>query len=261
MFCPNCRYEYVDVVTRCPNCGVELVRELPADTSARRYSYLKAATILSIIGITYIFLLRNVATITPELFRNTAMGQYSVITMFLADLLILFFFIQFYREFAPRYNTRLKTGSIFGIIGALLLLPEYFIRMVRIFLIGNPFGSAFPIIAVDAVLPWISSILFLVFFTYLYMEMYRAGHEKLKEASLWAVLGSAMSFLVLTYTLINYILLGGLAFMLIKVTNISLLLLPFTAAGFAATIYFYIVFYRQLNLESTQDSKSLVYNR
>lgn len=261
MFCQNCRYQYVDGVARCPNCGVELVKELPPHTTAQQYSYLKIATILGIIGIACIFLIRNIATVSPNLFRNEAMGRFSVITMLFSDILILFFFVQFYREFAPRYGPKLKTGSIFGIIGTILLLPEYLIRMTRLFVTGSPFGSAFPIIAVDAILPWISSILFLVFFIYLYMEMYRAGHEKLKEASLWALLGSAMSFLVLTYTLINYVVLGGLAFMMIKVTNIGLLLLPFTTAGFAATIYFYIVFYRQLNLESTQSSEGLAYNR
>lgn len=25
MICPNCEYEYVDVVTQCPDCGIELV--------------------------------------------------------------------------------------------------------------------------------------------------------------------------------------------------------------------------------------------
>lgn len=28
-FCPNCRYEYEEGVTLCPDCDVELVRELP----------------------------------------------------------------------------------------------------------------------------------------------------------------------------------------------------------------------------------------
>ena len=31
MFCPKCRYEYVQGVTECPECGVPLVEELPPE--------------------------------------------------------------------------------------------------------------------------------------------------------------------------------------------------------------------------------------
>lgn len=31
MFCPQCRYEYRPEVTKCPDCDVWLVRELPVD--------------------------------------------------------------------------------------------------------------------------------------------------------------------------------------------------------------------------------------
>ena len=31
MFCPQCRYEYLPEISKCPDCGVWLVRELPVD--------------------------------------------------------------------------------------------------------------------------------------------------------------------------------------------------------------------------------------
>lgn len=30
-FCPNCKYEYVNGIDKCPDCGAELVNELPPE--------------------------------------------------------------------------------------------------------------------------------------------------------------------------------------------------------------------------------------
>ena len=35
-WCPKCRFEYIPQVTRCPECGSELVAELPEETAARQ---------------------------------------------------------------------------------------------------------------------------------------------------------------------------------------------------------------------------------
>jgi len=35
-YCPVCRYEYVEGITKCPDCDVDLVAELPAE--GERYS-------------------------------------------------------------------------------------------------------------------------------------------------------------------------------------------------------------------------------
>jgi hypothetical protein len=39
MFCPQCKMEYVEGITRCPDCEVDLVRELPAESGPEYVDY------------------------------------------------------------------------------------------------------------------------------------------------------------------------------------------------------------------------------
>jgi len=45
LFCPKCKYEYVKNVTKCPDCGVDLVEELTPDEDVITLEYNELITV------------------------------------------------------------------------------------------------------------------------------------------------------------------------------------------------------------------------
>ncbi len=70
MYCPVCKSEYVNGAAVCADCGVPLIAELPPSAAPARLLTLRQATVLAMIGISYIFVLRTIGTFLPNLFRE-----------------------------------------------------------------------------------------------------------------------------------------------------------------------------------------------
>ena len=45
MFCPKCKYEYIEGVKTCSTCGADLVNELPKQVE-KSYEYVELVTLL-----------------------------------------------------------------------------------------------------------------------------------------------------------------------------------------------------------------------
>lgn len=43
MFCPKCKYEYIQGITKCPNCKKQLVENIPGEEQ-KTYDYVDLAT-------------------------------------------------------------------------------------------------------------------------------------------------------------------------------------------------------------------------
>jgi hypothetical protein len=78
-FCPNCRYEYLPEVTKCPDCGADLVGELP-DLQAE-YQDVKWVALTPLSGVVYAKMVaevldqRNIPNYIQSLFGSGGLGQ------------------------------------------------------------------------------------------------------------------------------------------------------------------------------------------
>jgi hypothetical protein len=54
MYCPKCRYEYVQGVKECPDCRVELVEELAAESHEPEHNYIEIVSTLNLGDVTLI---------------------------------------------------------------------------------------------------------------------------------------------------------------------------------------------------------------
>lgn len=102
MFCPVCRYEYLEGVTECNDCRVTLVEVLPPEEPKEETPLpplLKFAAPSAIIGLSYVFVVRTLNTIFPGMSLNFKLAQWNSVFNLLAQLTLLFFFVCFYYEY------------------------------------------------------------------------------------------------------------------------------------------------------------------
>ncbi len=80
-FCPNCRYEYLPEVEKCPDCGSGLVNELPGITID--YKDVKWVALKPLSGIVYAKMVtevldqRGIPNYIQSLFGSGGLGQVS----------------------------------------------------------------------------------------------------------------------------------------------------------------------------------------
>jgi hypothetical protein len=211
---------------------------------------LKNATLLAMIGICYTFASRTIGTVLPGLFRNLAVAQVSGILHLLASLTAVLFFAYFFRHYLQEDETELKNGTVLALVGS-SLMSLLLLKGVLPLLDRLTFGSLLGPHFIEPVVPWVSSVLILLFFITFHKQTIRKRDGSLERATLWGVVGASIGVLVRTLTLFVYLTSGAVRWFSDFPGTVIAVLFPVLAFGFGATLYFFASFYKQ---QASEDS-------
>jgi hypothetical protein len=208
---------------------------------------LRRATLWAMLGMSYIFILRAVGTLSPEIFRNLIVAGVTVALSSLASLAIVIFFIRFLKEYVEEEDTLLKAVSILAIVGSSGVFLLHLQGLLRVFDV-HIFPMAGGFHHYGALIPWVSSMFLLFFFIVFYGETIRREITTLKHAAFLALTGSLILAAVRTFILYHFINNGDVSWFSDLSGRTALIFMPLSAAGFLAIIYFLSSFYRELKM-------------
>lgn len=201
---------------------------------------LKKVTLLSIIGISYIFVSRTIATFFPEIFINLVVTRINTLLSLFASLAIVVFYIYFYKDYVQEKQITLKNASIFAIIGSFAVLFLFLKGFLVVFNLYVFRSHVFDIIA-----PLISSIFSLYFFIIFYKETTHNVQSNLKLAIFLAIIGSSISTLIRTFILFNYHYSGKFKWLWNYSREFPVIFIPIFAFMFFTSFYFFLTFYKE----------------
>ena len=201
---------------------------------------LKKATLFSIIGISYIFVSRTIATLFPSLFINLIVTRINTLLSLFASLAIVVFYVYFYKDYVQEKQITLKNASLFAIIGSLAVLLLFLKDILVVFNLYVFRSSVLNIVA-----PWISSIFSLYFFIIFYKETPHNAQSNLKFAIFLAIIGDSISTLIRTFILFNYFYSGRFKWFWDYSREFPIIFIPTFAFMFFTSFYFFLTFYKE----------------
>lgn len=210
---------------------------------------LRAATLLAIIGTCYLFALRTTATFFPGFFRILIVAQAAQITALIASLAIVLFFACILANHVEKDQVGLRRATLLALVGSSAMLLVRVKGLLLVFfdawlspgLLWFLQTSRF----LAAVVPWLSSILILLFFVAFYKETLRNEQLRLRVASFLAIIGSSVGTLLLTFVWFNHLYFRELMFFMNLPRLMAIMLSPLFAFSFITVLYFLASFYKQ----------------
>lgn len=208
---------------------------------------LRKATLLAIIGISYLFALRAIRTFLPTVFTNFLITKVTGTVSLFASLAIVVFFIYFYKDYVRREQIKLRMATILVI---LVSLAGLVVQVQSLSLIFNVNVVRYPVMIcghIDAIIPLFSAIFMLAFFVVFYRETSGKEFRRLKKATSLAVIGASFLTLLQIFVLFNYLyyLRSGRSTDLVSNKTIAFSIgIPIVLFWFVASLIFFISFYK-----------------
>jgi hypothetical protein len=201
---------------------------------------LKNATLFSIIGISYIFVSRTIATFFPDILANLMVIRINTLLSLFASLTIVVFYIYFYKDYVQEKQITLKNASLLTIIGSFAVVLLFLKGILILFNLYIFRSHIFNIVA-----PWISSIFLLYFYIIFHRETLHNLQSKLKLAIFLAVIGSSISTLIRTIMFFNYFYSGKFKWLWDYSREFPVIIIPIFVFMFFTSFYFFVTFYKE----------------
>jgi len=214
---------------------------------------IRNATLYIIVGTTYLFLIRLIATILPDILSSLAFFRANSVLSLLAALTPVAFFIAFQRDFILKDQLTMQRATLWALIGSsavVFLFLKGPVIAFQLMLFPGLFRSKF-LETIGPGVTWVSSALILVFFVVLHRELRPAGPAQLSRAAGIAAAGAAISALMRTFLFLNYLVTGDVRWVSDLPRGVQWGLLPMETLAFLAVLYFFITLYRLQSSPST----------
>lgn len=207
---------------------------------------LKKATLFSMIGISYIFLLRAIGTFYPHLFQeNVLLVQLIELFLFLATSSIVLFFLFFLKDYVSEEQIKIKNVTILLLVASIAMLLVHLRGLIMVFNV-KAFSFLSKLRSIEPVVPWISSILTATFFIVFYKNLNRE-QAILRKPIFLAAFASALMLFVRSLILFNYyVRVQGFRWFADLPQKIAFTLMPILTFNFAVMLYFFFIFYKHV---------------
>lgn len=204
---------------------------------------LKWATLLAIIGTLCSFLIRTVGTLLPPIFKNIHIVQMGIGIHLFARFTLVIFFLSFYESYTHKEQQTLRRACFLAIIGSLAVL---LLHLKILFLVFEQ--HILPLFLmhhhIDAILPLVSSITFILFFMIFQKEMGHGERKRLGKATRSAGIGFSVLAILQTTVLIHYLSSGEFRWLEHFSRKVAMGTIPVMAFATLAVLYFFLSFYR-----------------
>jgi hypothetical protein len=216
---------------------------------------LKSATMFTIVGICYFYLVRTINTINPDVLRIQDIAQAVKLLSMIASLAPLVFLGYFYKDYIRREQVLLKYITLIAFIGfsliVILRIRDLFMVFPRMSLFLYNFSptlyywfESYQIITIGSFITWMTSIAVLLFFAALYRELYRQKQFNLKIAVLLAIWGSSIAVLIRSISVMLQYYAGTIQLKNLVSSGIILTTVAVSSLGLLAILYFLYAFYK-----------------